>query len=161
MRVHGGWFRYRLARARIRANRAALQGEQIGSDTLLATSEFIITQLRFFAMQVGFIGLDIMGTPMAAHLLKAGHKLYLRNLGRISQDLIGARAVVCTSGAEVARNADIIIIMVPDTPDVGKVLFGPDGVASGLTKGKTVVHMSSISPIATNEHAAKINQLGC
>src|SRR6516162_7429420 len=100
-------------------------------------------------MQVGFIGLGIMGTPMAAHLLKAGHKLYLRNLGRISQDLIGARAVVCTSGAEVARNADIIIIMVPDTPDVGKVLFGPDGVASGLTKGKTVVDMSSISPIET------------
>jgi len=112
-------------------------------------------------MQVGFIGLGIMGTPMAAHLLKAGHKLYLRNLGRISQDLIGARAVVCTSGAEVARNADIIIIMVPDTPDVGKVLFGPDGVASGLTKGKTVVDMSSISPIETKEYAAKINQLGC
>ena len=112
-------------------------------------------------MQVGFIGLGIMGTPMAAHLLKAGHKLYLRNLGKISQDLIGARAVVCTSGAEVARNADIIIIMVPDTPDVGKVLFGPDGVASGLTKGKTVVDMSSISPIETKEYAAKINQLGC
>src|SRR6516165_8122704 len=105
MRVHGGWFRYRLARARIRANRAALQGEQIGSDTLLATSEFIITQLRFFAMQVGFIGLGIMGTPMPPHPLKGGQSFFLRNGGGIPQDLLGPRPAVCTWGEEVAGNA--------------------------------------------------------
>ena len=112
-------------------------------------------------MKVGFIGLGIMGTPMAAHLLKAGHKLYLRDVGKVSPDLVAAGGVVCASGAEVARNADIVIIMVPDTPDVSNVLFGPDGVASGLSKGKTVADMSSISPIETKEYAAKINALGC
>ncbi len=112
-------------------------------------------------MQVGFIGLGIMGTPMATHLLKAGHKLYLRDVGKVSPDLVTAGGLVCASGAEVARNVDIVIIMVPDTPDVGNVLFGPDGVASGLSKGKTVVDMSSISPIETKEYAAKINALGC
>jgi len=111
-------------------------------------------------MQVGFIGLGIMGTPMATHLLKAGHKLYLRDVGKVSPDLVTAGGLVCASGAEVARNVDIVIIMVPDTPDVGNVLFGPDGVASGLSKGKTVVDMSSISPIETKEYAAKINALG-
>ncbi len=112
-------------------------------------------------MQVGFIGLGIMGTPMAAHLLKAGHKLFLRDVGKVSPDLVAAGGVVCASAAEVARKGDVIIIMVPDTPDVANVLFGPEGVASGLSKGKTVVDMSSISPIETKEFAAKINALGC
>jgi 2-hydroxy-3-oxopropionate reductase len=112
-------------------------------------------------MQVGFIGLGIMGNPMAAHLLRAGHKLYLRDIGKVSPDLVAAGGVVCASGAEVARSVDIVIIMVPDTPDVGIVLFGKDGVASGLSKGKTVVDMSSIAPIETKEYAAKINALGC
>ena len=112
-------------------------------------------------MQVGFIGLGIMGTPMAAHLLKAGHTLFLRDIGKISPDLVTAGGTVCASGKEVAQKSDIIIVIVPDTPDVAAVLFGPDGVASGLSKGKTVVDMSSISPIETKEFAAKINALGC
>ncbi|HUI95593.1 MAG TPA: 2-hydroxy-3-oxopropionate reductase [Xanthobacteraceae bacterium] len=112
-------------------------------------------------MQIGFIGLGIMGAPMAGHLIKAGHTLHLRSKSTIPSDLVAAGGVVCATGAEVARKADVIIIMVPDTPDVGDVLFGADGVASGLTKGKTVVDMSSISPIATKEFAAKINALGC
>jgi 2-hydroxy-3-oxopropionate reductase len=112
-------------------------------------------------MQIGFIGLGIMGTPMAGHLLKAGHTLHLRSQGRNSQDLVAAGGVVCATGAEVARKAEVIIIMVPDTPDVADVLFGADGVASGLGKGKTVVDMSSISPIETKAFAAKINALGC
>jgi 2-hydroxy-3-oxopropionate reductase len=112
-------------------------------------------------MQIGFIGLGIMGTPMAGHLLKAGHTLHLRSKGPISPDLVAAGGVVYPSGAEVARHADVIIIMVPDTPDVADVLFGADGVASGLAKGKTVVDMSSISPIETKAFAAKINALGC
>ncbi len=112
-------------------------------------------------MQIGFIGLGIMGTPMAGHLLKAGHKLHLRSKGSIAQDLVAAGGVVYPTGAEVARKSDVIIIMVPDTPDVADVLFGADGVASGLAKGKTVVDMSSISPIETKAFAARINALGC
>jgi 2-hydroxy-3-oxopropionate reductase len=112
-------------------------------------------------MQIGFIGLGIMGTPMAGHLLKAGHKLHLRSKGSVPQELVAASGVVCATGAEVARKSDVIIIMVPDTPDVADVLFGADGVASGLAKGKTVVDMSSISPIETKAFAARINALGC
>ena len=112
-------------------------------------------------MQIGFIGLGIMGVPMAAHLQRAGHKLYLYDVGKISPDLVAAGAVVCASSAEVARQGEIIMVIVPDTPDVANVLFGRDGVASGLSKGKTVVDMSSISPIETKEYAAKINELGC
>jgi 2-hydroxy-3-oxopropionate reductase len=112
-------------------------------------------------MQIGFIGLGIMGTPMAGHLLKAGHKLHLRSKGSIAQDLVAAGGVIYPTGADVARKSDVIVIMVPDTPDVADVLFGADGVASGLAKGKTVVDMSSISPIETKAFAAKINALGC
>ena len=112
-------------------------------------------------MQIGFIGLGIMGTPMASHLLKAGHKLHLRSKGSIAPELVAAGGVVYATGAEVAAKSDVIIIMVPDTPDVADVLFGADGVASGLSKGKTVVDMSSISPIETKAFAAKINALGC
>jgi 2-hydroxy-3-oxopropionate reductase len=112
-------------------------------------------------MQIGFIGLGIMGTPMAGHLLKAGYKLHLRSKGSIAQELVAAGGVVCATGSDVARKSDVIIVMVPDTPDVADVLFAADGVASGLSKGKTVVDMSSISPIETKVFAAKINALGC
>jgi 2-hydroxy-3-oxopropionate reductase len=112
-------------------------------------------------MQVGFIGLGIMGAPMAGHLIKGGHTLHLRSRSKVAPELVAAGGVVCATGAEVASKADVIVIMVPDTPDVETVLFGTDGVASGLGKGKTVVDMSSISPIATKEFAAKINALGC
>jgi 2-hydroxy-3-oxopropionate reductase len=112
-------------------------------------------------MNIGFIGLGIMGAPMAAHLIKAGHKLFLRDVVKIPQDLVDAGGTVCPSSAEVARKGDIIIVIVPDTPDVAAVLFGANGVAEGLSKGKTVVDMSSISPIETKEFAAKINALGC
>jgi 2-hydroxy-3-oxopropionate reductase len=112
-------------------------------------------------MQIGFIGLGIMGTPMAGHLIKAGHTLHLRSKGPIASELVAAGGTVYPTGAEVARKSDIIIVMVPDTPDVADVLFGEGGVASGLGKGKTVVDMSSISPIETKQFAAKINALGC
>jgi 2-hydroxy-3-oxopropionate reductase len=93
-------------------------------------------------MKIGFIGLGIMGAPMAGHLVTAG-------------------ATVCATGKEVAQRADIVIVMVPDTPDVAAVLFSENGVAAGLSKGKTVVDMSSISPIETKQFARKINELGC
>jgi 2-hydroxy-3-oxopropionate reductase len=110
---------------------------------------------------VGFIGLGIMGRPMAANLQAAGHKLFLNDVMALPQNLLDGGAVACTSGKEVAAKADIVIVMVPDTPQVEAVLFGEDGVAAGLSKGKIVVDMSSISPIATKEFAAGINKLGC
>ena len=110
---------------------------------------------------IGFIGLGIMGKPMAGHLQAAGHRLFTHTRGARPDDLIAKGAVFCASNTEVARKADIIIVMVPDTPDVESVLFGAEGVAAGLSKGKIVVDMSSISPIETKRLAKKINDLGC
>jgi len=112
-------------------------------------------------LKVGFIGLGIMGAPMAANLQAGGVKLYLHDQKNPPAALIDGGATVCTSGAEVAKRADIIIVMVPDTPHVEAVLFDADGVAAGLSTGKVVVDMSSISPMATKEFAKKINKLGC
>jgi len=111
-------------------------------------------------MKVGFIGLGIMGKPMAGHLLAGGHELYAYTLAGVPEELLSAGAKPCTSGEEVARKADIIITMVPDTPDVEIALFGAQGVAAGLSKGKIVVDMSSISPLETKRFAARINELG-
>ena len=111
--------------------------------------------------KLGFIGLGIMGAPMAAHLIKAGHEVFLVTRSKVPTDLLIGRASACNSAKEVAEKADTIFLMLPDTPDVAKVLFGDDGVASGLSQGKTVVDMSSISPMETKEFAQKINALGC
>jgi 2-hydroxy-3-oxopropionate reductase len=111
--------------------------------------------------KLGFIGLGIMGAPMALHLVNAGHQVFINTRSKIQADLANSKAIQCKTPKEVAENADIIFTMVPDTPDVEKVLFGENGVASGLAKGKIVVDMSSISPIATKEFAKKINALGC
>jgi 2-hydroxy-3-oxopropionate reductase len=112
-------------------------------------------------MNVGFIGLGIMGKPMALNLIKGGHQLSLYSRSGVPAELTAAGGTACHSGKEVAQRADVIITMVPDTPDVEKVLFGEDGVAAGLSRGKTVVDMSSISPIETRKFAARINDLGC
>jgi 2-hydroxy-3-oxopropionate reductase len=111
--------------------------------------------------KLGFIGLGIMGNPMAAHLIKAGHEVFLTTLSQVPADLTAAGGVACASAQEVTQRADIIFLMLPDTPDVNKVLFGDNGVAAGLTAGKTVVDMSSISPMETKVFAQKINTLGC
>ena len=110
---------------------------------------------------LGFIGLGIMGTPMAGHLIDAGNEVFLHTLGEIPGELVAKGGKACADSAEVARRADVIIVMVPDTPHVEAVLFGPDGVCEGLSAGKVVVDMSSISPIATKEFAARINELEC
>ena len=110
-------------------------------------------------LKLGFIGLGIMGTPMAGHLLKAGHQLFVHSVPSIPADVLAAGATGCSSGREVAQKADIIFVMVPDTPHVADVLFSENGVAAGLSKGKTVVDMSSISPIETKAFAKKINAL--
>ncbi|HYD64615.1 2-hydroxy-3-oxopropionate reductase [Azospirillum sp.] len=112
-------------------------------------------------MKIGFIGLGIMGRPMAGHLIAAGHTLFLHDLAPLPQDLLDAGATACQSGRAVAQAADVVITMVPDTPHVEAALFGPDGVAEGLNAGKIVVDMSSISPVATKEFARRINDLGC
>ncbi|MGU7770306.1 2-hydroxy-3-oxopropionate reductase [Burkholderia sp. MR1-5-21] len=109
---------------------------------------------------VGFIGLGIMGAPMAANLQQGGHRLFVHDRNRPPAELIEKGATPCESGREVARHADIVIVMVPDTPHVEAVLFDENGVASGLGPGKIVVDMSSISPIATKAFARKINDLG-
>jgi 2-hydroxy-3-oxopropionate reductase len=111
--------------------------------------------------KIGFIGLGIMGVPMAGHLLTAGHELYLYDVKPIAKSLIDQGGILCRSSKEVAQKAGIVIIMVPDTPDVADVLFAENGVAAGLSPGKIVVDMSSISPIQTKEFARKIEALGC
>jgi len=111
--------------------------------------------------KVGFVGLGIMGRPMAGHLQAAGHELYLRDIGALPEALLSAGAVACGSGKEVAEQAEIVITMVPDTPHVEAALFGPGGVAEGLSPGKIVVDMSSISPIATKAFARRVNEKGC
>jgi 2-hydroxy-3-oxopropionate reductase len=110
---------------------------------------------------VGFVGLGIMGKPMALNLIKGGHTLYLHSRSGVPAELTSAGGNACKSAKEVAQKSDIIITMVPDTPDVEKVLFGANGVGEGLSKGKTVIDMSSISPIETKNFAKKINELGC
>ena len=112
------------------------------------------------SMKIGFIGLGIMGAPMAEHLYKAGHQLFLNTIGDMPPWVVGSSATVCDTAKAVTQQADIIITMVPDTPDVEAVLFSANGVAEGVSKGKVVVDMSSISPIATKEFAAKIRSLG-
>ena len=94
-------------------------------------------------------------------MLKGGHELFLNSRSGVATELTAAGGTACASAKEVAQKADIIILMLPDTPDVEKVLFGAGGVAEGLAKGKTVVDMSSISPIETKAFAKRINDLGC
>jgi 2-hydroxy-3-oxopropionate reductase len=111
--------------------------------------------------KLGFIGLGIMGKPMAGHLIAAGHEVLLHSRSGVPPELKEKGGKPCGSAKEVARQADTIFLMLPDTPDVEKVLFGPGGVAEGLSKGKTVVDMSSIAPIATKEYAKRVAELGC
>ena len=112
-------------------------------------------------MKIGFVGLGIMGSPMAANLLAGGHQVHAFDIRPVSDALLSKGAVGARSGRDAAENSDIVIVMVPDTPHVEAALFAKDGIAEGLTKGKTVVDMSSISPIATKGFAKKINELGC
>ena len=112
-------------------------------------------------LRIGFIGLGVMGAPMAQHLLNAGHQLFVHTHGKVPQALADGGATICTHSRGVAERADTIFIMVPDTPDVELVLFGEYGVAAGLARGKTVVDCSSIDPIATRGFAKRIAELGC
>lgn len=110
-------------------------------------------------MKVGFIGLGIMGAPMCGHLIAGGHALFVNTRSKVP-DAIAAAAKVCASAADVARQADVIVTMLPDTPDVEKVLLGPNGVAEGISAGKTILDMSSISPMATRRFAEALAPRG-
>lgn len=115
-------------------------------------------------LNIGFIGLGIMGKPMAEHLIRGGHKLFLHSRRGVPEELIKQGGKGCASPREVVQNTEIIFLMLPDAPDVEKVLFDHDGIADGLNEipaKKTIVDMSSISPLETIKFATRINQLGC
>jgi 2-hydroxy-3-oxopropionate reductase len=111
-------------------------------------------------MKIGFIGLGIMGRPMALNLKNAGHELTVPDRPSLTNEIRSAAQVVKTPKA-VAAESEVLILMVPDTPDVEAVLFGEDGAADGLRKGALVIDMSSISPIETKDYARRINEKGC
>lgn len=112
-------------------------------------------------LKIGFIGLGIMGSPMCSHLIAAGHQLFVHTRSKVPAAIAESSATQCVTARGVAERADIVILMLPDTPDVERVLFGETGVASGLTAGKLVIDMSSISPMETQAFAKRIQALGC
>lgn len=112
--------------------------------------------------KIGFIGTGIMGLPMAQNLQKAGHHLYFsEHYKAVPEVLLGNHGSALASPRDVAKATDFIITMVPDTPHVEDVLFGDTGVATGLSEGKIVIDMSSISPTATKEFAKRVNIMEC
>jgi 2-hydroxy-3-oxopropionate reductase len=112
-------------------------------------------------LRIGFIGLGIMGKPMAGHLTKAGGTLCVHSRTSASVEALAASgAIPCKTPKEVAERSEIVFLMLPDTPDVEQVLFGPDGVSKGIKPGLTVVDMSSISPVETRRFAERLRNQG-
>lgn len=108
-------------------------------------------------MKIGFVGLGIMGKPMAINLVNAGHEVfgYDFNEAALEQlEVAGGKKV--SSGKEAAQNGEIVITMLPNSPHVEKALFSENGIAEGLEAGQTVIDMSSISPVASKEFAEKL-----
>ncbi len=112
-------------------------------------------------MKIGFVGLGIMGRPMVVNLINGGHELHVYDVVGVPSDLTAMGAVAEPDGKSVAAATDVVIVMVPDTPHVEAALFDAAGIAAGLSAGKLVIDMSSISPIATKEFASRVNALGC
>jgi 2-hydroxy-3-oxopropionate reductase len=113
------------------------------------------------AEKVGFIGLGIMGKPMAENLIGAGYDLALYNrTSEKADELAGDNATVAGSPREVAEQSDVVITMLPDSPQVEEVLAGPDGVLEGIREGALIVDMSTISPVVTEELAARVKEKG-
>ncbi len=111
--------------------------------------------------RIGFIGLGIMGKPMAGHLLKAGHTLRVHSRTYAPVEALAALgAIPCKNPKEAAERSEIVFLMLPDTPDVEQVLFGPDGVSKGAQSGSIVVDMSSISPVETRKFAERLRRQG-
>jgi len=111
--------------------------------------------------RIGFIGLGVMGRPMAAHLARKGYGMTVHTrTRRVADDLISAGSAWADSPAEVAGRSDIVITMLPDTPDVERVVRGPDGVLEQLASGSVVVDMSTISPEAAGSLASDVAARG-
>lgn len=111
-------------------------------------------------MRIGFIGLGVMGAPMAKNLLDAGHELRIHRENSRSQQLVDAGATLAATPAAAAEGAEVVVLMLPDTPDVEAVLLGEDGVLGALAEGALVIDMSSISPVRTEELAAQVTSAG-
>lgn len=111
-------------------------------------------------MKLGFIGLGIMGTPMAMNLARAGHQLYVTSRRPAPDELLSPGVINVDTAREVTEASDIIFIMVPDTPQVEEVLFAENGCCKAALKGKIIVDMSSISPIETRRFAHQVRELG-
>jgi len=109
---------------------------------------------------IGFIGLGVMGKPMAAHLQRGGHRLFFYARHDAPAEILAAGGIACASAREVAARSETIILMLPNTPDVQSVALGPEGVAAALGSGKLLIDMSSISPGATREIARRVTALG-
>ena len=112
-------------------------------------------------MKIGFIGLGVMGRPMAAHLIAAGHEVALNRVKPVSRHLVEAGGKAAGSARDAVKDAEVVILMLPDTPDVEAILFGKDGIAEAIAPGTLVIDMSSISPVATKDFAARIAEKGC
>ena len=112
-------------------------------------------------MNIAFIGLGIMGRPMALNLLRAGHSLFVHaRRAQSMTPLVGAGGIGCANPAEAARQAEVIFTMVSDTPDVEQVILGPDGVSAGARPETLVIDMSTISPAATRRLATQLANVG-
>ena len=113
-------------------------------------------------MKIGFIGLGIMGKPMAKNLLKAGHELKVHDLVTAAvEELVLEGAVKVESSADAARGSDLIITMLPNSPNVKAAVLGENGVLEGLAPGSILVDMSSINPIASREICLEVEKKGC
>lgn len=112
-------------------------------------------------MKVGFVGLGIMGKPMSINVQKAGHQVYAFdfNMDR-AKDLVELGGIACSCGKEVAENADVVITMLQNSPNVEAALFDPNGLAEGLSAGKCVIDMSSIAPLASRDFARRLEEIG-
>ncbi|MBK9005047.1 MAG: 2-hydroxy-3-oxopropionate reductase [Sphingomonadales bacterium] len=112
-------------------------------------------------MKVGFIGLGIMGRPMAGHIQSGGHELRLSShRSPLPEELLTGGAVACDTARKVAEDSDVVVLMLPDTPEVADVLFGEGGIADSLKPGSMVIDMSSIDPIETQSFAKRIMAKG-
>lgn len=112
-------------------------------------------------MKIGFVGLGIMGKPMAINLLKAGYEVYGYDFNQDNIDLLEeSGGFGMNSGKEVAKVSDVVITMLPNSPHVEAALFDKDGILEGITEGKTVIDMSSISPVKSKEFYEKLLQYG-
>jgi 2-hydroxy-3-oxopropionate reductase len=111
-------------------------------------------------MKLGFVGLGVMGTPMALNLVRGGHQVHLHSRTRIPEELLDQGGIACASATEAALRSEMVFTMLPDTPDVELVLFGERGFMQSPLHGKTLIDMSSISPSATRRFAEQLAELG-